>query len=91
MRKDTITAQTGYSVVRMRHKFTGEKFALLRDGEENVMLALPMTREEFEDNMAGNECFHVVEIFTTKKGNKFYYCRDEEIDADYLVKMGVAK
>lgn len=90
MRKDTITAQTGYIVVHMRHKFTGKKFDLLCDGGKEVMLALPMTREEFEDNMEGNECFHVVEVFTTKKGNKFYYCRDEEIDVDYLVKMGVA-
>lgn len=90
MRKDTITAQTGYIVKHMRHKFTGEKFYLLRDGEKYVMLALPMTREEFEDNMKGNECFHIVEVFTTQKGNKFYYCRDEEINADYLVKMEVA-
>lgn len=90
MRKDTIKANTGYIVKHVRHKFTGEKLLLLRDGEEDVMLALPMTREDFEDNMEGNECFHIVEIFTTQKGNKFYYCRDEEINEDYFVKMGGA-
>lgn len=91
MRKDTIRAENGYVVKHVRHKYTGEKWLLLCDGEKEVMIAEPMTPEGFEDNMEGNECFHIVEIFTTTRGNKFYYCRDEEINVDYLVKIGAAK
>ena len=90
MRKDTIKAENGYIVKHVRHKYTGEKFLLLCDGEKELMIATPMTREDYEDEFENNEMFHIVEIFTTLKGNKFYYCRDEEINVDYLVKMEVA-
>ena len=90
MRKDTIKAENGYIVKHVRHKYTGERFLLLCDGDKEVMIAEPMTKDDFEDDFENNEMFHIVEIFTTQKGNKFYYCRDEEIDVDYLVKMGVA-
>ena len=46
------------------------------------------TMQDHIEEMEGNECYHVCEVFTTIKGNQFIYTRDEEIDEDYLVKVG---
>lgn len=51
------------------------------------MIAEVMELNEFEQELSENECFRVCEVFTTLKGNKYIYCRDEEADIDYLVKV----
>lgn len=52
------------------------------------MVAEYKSFEEFEDEVLNenNEMARVVEMFITKKGNKYIYWRDDEINADYLTK-----
>lgn len=88
MRRDTIKAKKGFFIVKGHHAVTKEPLRALYDGDELLVVALPMNERDFDDEMEGNECFHIVEILTTKKGNKYYWCADEEAEVDYLVKMG---
>lgn len=81
--EDTIKAEVGYRVSRNKED---NDLRLLRDGNDPIMIAIIMDYETFLENLFENEAFGVCEVFTTTKGNKFLYARDEEADEDYLIK-----
>lgn len=83
--KDTIHATFYYSCIKMRRKSDSKQFYHLYDGENSVMLAEALTVREHLENMAENEMYHELEIFTTRRGARFIYARDEETDTDYLI------
>ena len=83
LHKDTIKAKEGYKVRFPKNK----NVKYLFDGENLIMIAEVMELNEFEEELIENEGFWVCEVFTTLKGNKYIYCRDEEADIDYLVKV----
>ena len=83
--KDTIIAKEGYKIRFPKNKLENVRY--LYDGENLIMIAKVMELNEFEKELSENECFRVYEIFTTLKGNKYIFCRDEEADIDYLVKV----
>lgn len=85
--KDTIKAKHEYIVKRATDKIEGTEFRILYDGDEFVMAAYMMSREDHFANIEDNECYHVCEVFTTRTGKQFVYSRDEELDADYLVNI----
>ena len=85
--KDTIKAKHEYIVKYVICNIDGAEYRLLYDGDEFVMAAYIMSREDHFANIEGNECYHVCEVFTTRTGKQFVYARDEELDADYLVKV----
>ena len=85
--KNTITAKTGYRVRWATNTTTGEKFALVYDGEEKIMCAVACSMAELTAELQDNECFHICEVFTTMKGNQFIYARDEEMDVDFVAKV----
>lgn len=85
LHKDTIKAKEGYKIRFPKNKLKNVKY--LFDGENFIMIAEVMELNEFEKELSENECFGVCEVFTTLKGNKYIYCRDEEADIDYLVKV----
>ena len=86
--KNTINAKIGYTVKNNYHDiWTGEKVRVLFDGDDLLFVGHIMTLEDHKDEMLNNEMYHVVEIFTTVKGNQFIYSRDEEADIDYLIKL----
>lgn len=82
--KDTIEAKEGY---RIRKVKSDDSLRVLTDGEEVVMVARVMSYSEFMDELEGNECFGVCEVFHTVKGNKFLYAVDVEGGDDYLIKI----
>ena len=82
--KDTINAKRGYRVRKVKND---DSLRILADGDVIIMVARIMTYGELMDELDGNECFHVCEVFHTVKGNKFLYARDEEGDDDYLIKL----
>lgn len=82
--EDTIKAHVGYKVRKVKNDTS---LRILVDGEAIIMVAQIMTFSEFVDELEGNECFHVCEVFHTVKGNKYLYARDEECDDDYLIKI----
>ena len=86
--KNTIKAKHEYIVKHAAGKIEGSEFRLLYDGDEFVMAAYVMSREDHFANIEGNECYHVCEVFTTRTGKQFIYARDEELDEDYLIKLG---
>lgn len=85
LHKDTIKAKEGYKIRFPKNKLKNVRY--LYDGENLIMIAEVMELNEFEQELSENECFRVCEVFTTLKGNKYIYCRDEEADIDYLVKV----
>ena len=88
-RKDTIQPKVCYwigSNREIKEKF-GENAKALMDGQTLVMVCKLRTLEDFEDERKGNECFELCEIFTTQKGNRYYYWRDNETDEDYITKF----
>ena len=85
--QDTIMAKNGYRIYNGRDKRDGRLMRLLKDGENDIMIAYDMTIDEHNINMRENECYHICEIFTTIRGNRFIYARDEESDEDYLIKV----
>lgn len=85
LHKDTIRAKEGYKIRFSKNKLKNVKY--LFDGENLIMIAEVMELNEFEKELSENECFGVCEVFTTLKGNKYIYCRDEEADIDYLVEV----
>lgn len=85
--KDTIKAKHEYKVLRAEDKISGQEWRLLYDGEEFVMAGYPLECKYHYLNLEENECYHVLEVFTTRTGKQFIYSRDEEIDADYLVNI----
>lgn len=82
--EDTIKAHVGYKVRKVKND---AYLRVLVDGEIIIMVARIMTFSELMDELEGNECFHVCEVFHTVLGNKFLYARDEEGDDDYLIKL----
>jgi len=86
--KITLKAKDGYKVSLGHEKTTLRPMRLLRDGTNIVMCAYDMSYEDFLENMEDNEMFGYLEVFKTIKGNKFIYARDNEIDEDYLIKVG---
>ena len=85
LHKDTIIAKEGYKIRFSKNKL--KNVIYLFDGENLIMIAEVMELNEFEYELLENECFGVCEVFTTLKGDKYIYCRDEEADIDYLVKV----
>lgn len=88
MMRSTITAKIGYRVKRVFNVITGESALMVYDGNQPIMVAHAATVEEYTDNRENNEAFCLCEIFKTVKGNTFAYWRDEEVDGDYLTKIG---
>ena len=88
MMRSTITAKIGYRVKRVVNVITGEPALMVYDGNQPIMVAHAATVEEYTDNRENNEAFCLCEIFKTVKGNTFAYWRDEEVDGDYLTKIG---
>ena len=83
--KDTIKARTGYRVIPVINKRTGEKFSIINDGEIPLFIAKKRSFEDYECEMSNNEAA-TCEIFTTVKGNQFIYWRDE-IDENYITRV----
>lgn len=88
MIKPTISARIGYKVRRVKNLETGETKLGLYDGDRLIMVADRMDIEEFNDAKENNEAYNLCEVFTTVAGNVFAYWRDEELDEDYLTKIG---
>lgn len=86
--RTTITAKTGYKVKRVVNVITGEPALMVYDGNQPIMVAHAATVDEYTDNRENNEAFCLCEIFKTVKGNTFAYWRDEELDEDYITKIG---
>lgn len=91
MRNDTIKAKIGYTVCKGTDRRTGEKMNGVFDGSEFLFAGKRISMKDFQDEMRENEMFHICEIFTTVKGNRFIYARDEEIDQDYIIKVEEAE
>lgn len=88
MIKPTISARIGYRVRGVKNLETGETKFGVYDGDHLVMVADRMSVETFDDAQENNEAFNLCEVFKTVKGNTFVYWRDEEVDGDYLTKIG---
>ena len=88
MMRSTIMAKIGYRVKRVVNVITGELALMVYDGNQPIMVAHAATVEEYTDNRENNEAFCLCEIFKTVKGNVFAYWRDEELDEDYITKIG---
>lgn len=86
--RTTITAKIGYRVKRVKNLETGETKLGLYDGDRLIMVADQMSVEAFDDAQENNEAFNLCEVFTTIAGNIFAYWRDEELDEDYITKIG---
>ena len=86
--KVTITAKTGYKVKRVANVITGEPALMVYDGNQPIMVAHAATVDEYTDHRENNDAFNLCEIFKTVKGNTFAYWRDEELDEDYITKIG---
>lgn len=88
MIKPTIAARIGYKVRRVKNLETAETKFGVYDGDHLIMVADQMSVEEFNDAKENNEAYNLCEVFTTVAGNVFAYWRDEELDEDYLTKIG---
>ena len=85
--KDTIKAKVEYIVRKAHDKRDGKEYRILFDGDEMIMVAVPLSLNDHYYHVDNNECYHVLERFTTRSGTNFIYSRDEEINVDYLVKV----
>ena len=94
--KTTIKAKVGYRVRRVVIQDPNSELltlfkapCVLRDGEELVMFADARSMADYESEVerGENEMAHFCECFTTVRGNKFIYWRDEEFDEDFLTKV----
>lgn len=83
----TIEAKNGYRVFKGTNKITGEPIRVLKDGDEIIMIAQPLTVKEHNDMIEGNEMYVVFETFKTVHGGTYIYSHDMEIDVDYLVRL----
>ena len=99
---NTITAKTGYRVITPRKGFPlydmatylfdevdADMVRVVADGEDVIMFALLVSYADYLEEKEGNECFHLCEVFTTRKGNQYIYWRDEEIDEDRITLVEV--
>ena len=101
--KETIKAKNGYRIKKLAPEFyRGEveiicgmtlhkvfyNSRLLLDGNRLVMPAYMISLSDRDREIRDNEAFYFQERFETLSGNWFEYWRDEEIDCDYLVRVG---
>ena len=93
--EETIKAKEYYAIHSINtlapvHQYLINDFqdVFLRDGNNFVMGAQSAVYDEFKrEYLEGhNEAAVLCEMFITRKGNKFIYWRDEELDIDYLTK-----
>ena len=85
--RDTIKAKDGYRVKEVKNIITGEVGYRIDDGCNPVFVAQKRSYEDYKDEERQNEMFRFCEVFTTVKGNRFTYWRDDELDADYITKL----
>lgn len=85
--RDTIKAKDGYRVKKVKNIITGEGGYRIDDGCNPVFVAQKRSYEDYKDEERQNEMFRFCEVFTTVKGNRFIYWRDDELDADYITKL----
>ena len=86
--QDSIKAKRVYIVKRVNVKIGGRELRALYDGDEFIMMAYAMSREELFASMKDNEYyFHACEVFTARTGKQFVYARDEKLDTDYLINL----
>ena len=92
----TIKAKVGYRVRRAVIQDPNSELltlfkapCVLRDGEDLVMIAEMRSMGDYESEVerGENEAARFCECFTTVKGNKFIYWRDEEYDEDFLTRV----
>ena len=83
----TIKAKVEYIVMNEHDKRDGKEYRVLFDGDEMIMVAEKLSKQDHIENLEGNECYHVCERFITRTGAKFIYARDEEDDVDYLIRV----
>lgn len=88
MIKPTISARIGYRVRGVKNLETGVTKFGVYDGDHLIMVADRMSVEAFDDAQENNEAYNLCEVFTTVAGNVFAYWRDEELDKDYITKIG---
>lgn len=87
--KDTIKPKVCYWIgtnKAIKEEY-GENAKALMDGQNVVMICFKMSLEDYNYNKKENECFEKCEVFTTQKGNKYIYWRDNELDEDYITKI----
>ena len=85
--KDSIKAREYFHVKRGAESDTGREMRGIYDGDELICAGYVMTEQDHADNMDGNECYQIIEVFTTRKGNQFIYSTDWEIDEYYIIKI----
>ena len=85
--KDTIKAKQGYYVKKCTKNGEPTPYIAILDGEDLIFIAEQMDKTIFYAERDDNETFNLMEIFTTVKGNRFVYWRDEELDEDYITKL----
>ena len=83
----TIKAKVEYIVKSATRKVDGTEWYILYDGDEMIMAAEKLSKQDHLENLEGNECYHVCERFITRTGAMFIYARDEEADVDYLIRV----
>ena len=88
MIKPTISARIGYRVRGVKNLETGETKFGVYDGDHLIMVADRMSVEAFDDAQENNEAFNLCEVFATVAGNVFAYWRDEDLNEDYITKIG---
>lgn len=84
---DTIQPKENYKIM-IRNGARGTARRVLVDGSRVVMDCEKVPFSEMVENMRDNECFELCEIFSTKK-SKWAYWRDNEINEDYISKIGL--
>lgn len=85
---DTIKAKEGYNIRTFTHKITGVKTYVLCDGDNIIDDTIKMiTLHEHYDNVRNNECYKLLEVFTTRKGNQCLYCIDTETNETFVAKV----
>ena len=100
--KNTIKAKTGYRVITPRKGFPlydmatypfdevdADSVRVVADGDDVIMFALLTPYSEYLGEKESNECFHLCEVFTTRKGNQYIYWRDEEWGEDHITRVEV--
>lgn len=84
---DTIKAKYGFRVVRTQNIDTGEEGYRIYDGPNPLFEAQKRSYNYYIVEERNNEMFRRCEVFTTVKGNKFIYWRDDESDSNYITKI----
>lgn len=84
--KVTIKAKDGYRVICEKND---KNNIFVCDGDEILFKGRRRTWEDFEDEVinGNNEMAAEMEVFITKKGNKFVYWVDLERGEDFITKV----